>query len=326
VRKSQNLFGIFFIFLSISNLISQTPVRPPEKFWLSEPEIIIPAILGELESTDVLIFGEEHENQSIHAFQMKLFQALAKERSLILSLEMLEWDQQVILDEYLAGMISKRSFLSSIAHWKNFERDYLPLVEFAKTAKIPVIAANPPRRYVSKIGAEGLPAFSGFSREARTFLPSPQSILRDRSPNYESRLKSFFGSGHMGTKHSETEDLQTSGHQEILAPPSPLLLAQHTWDAGMAERIGSAALESGKLIFHINGRFHSDYGLGVTYRLRKYGFRVKTISALDPAHHSESDEFLEGKTKKFPISDFLIFANRPIQGKGDSGFSNPDNR
>ena len=92
---------------------------------------------------DVVLFGELHNNPICHWLQLELTADLFKEKGnqLVLGAEMFERDGQLILDEYIDGEISTRSFESQARLWPNYETDYKPLIEFAKENSIPFIPA-----------------------------------------------------------------------------------------------------------------------------------------------------------------------------------------
>jgi uncharacterized iron-regulated protein len=71
------------------------------------------------------------------------------------SLEMFERDVQIVLDEYVKDLITEKKFLDDSRPWNNYKTDYRPLVEYAKQNKLPVIAANAPRRYINMVSRGG---------------------------------------------------------------------------------------------------------------------------------------------------------------------------
>lgn len=246
-----------------------------------------------MQSNDVLILGEEHNDKEGHRIKREIIEEASKNYAITVSMEMLEWHQQESLDEYLRGEIEWKPFSRHTPMWKNFETDYLPILNYAKTNRIPVLAANPPRKYVNKVSREGILAYQGISPQARRFLPLPQNVMRDRSSRYEMRLESIFSE--MSSSHSmEKKQLER------------IILAQHIWDAGMAEKIAGEFFFSNRKIIHINGRFHSDYGLGVAHRLRKWGIRVLTVS-LVPEERAKK----ENLTPSSGVADFLILTKQP---------------
>jgi len=248
-------------------------------FWQSRTGtfLSLEEAFPDLSQVEVLIWGEEHDDALGHEKQLEFLTKLHPKFSLILSLEMLERDQQEIVQDYLSGAISEKSFLSTTVHWNNFAKDYLPLIRFAKENSLPVVAANPPRRYVNAIARKGLSAYRDFSKEALAYLPPAYSLNQFVSPSYQERLRSIFSEGSHGGSES-------------------MILAQHTWDQGMAESISRAIFQTGRKVLHFQGRFHSDYNGGVAYRLRSMGHSVVVLTALPEESSSLDPE----------IADFVI--------------------
>ena len=108
-------------------------------------------VLKASEKTDVVLFGEIHDNSLVHWLQLEFTKDLAQRKPLVLGAEMLEADNQKQLDQYLKGEINQKQLDSSARLWKNYKTDYKPLVDFAKDKKINFIATNVPRRYASLV-------------------------------------------------------------------------------------------------------------------------------------------------------------------------------
>ncbi|TGL47028.1 hypothetical protein EHQ55_14480 [Leptospira meyeri] len=248
--------------------------------------VSISDILKESPKYNVIVFGEEHDNQDLHRFYETLFKEISDLEPTSLSLEMLEQDGQNIVNEFLKGTITESHFLSSISHWKSFRTDYLPLVLIAKEKKCNVVAANPPRRYVNLISRKGLAAYREFSDSAIPYLPPAYSLEKYLTEDYKQRLTALFVGGH-GVNHGPTSQY--------------LVLGQATWDQGMAESISREFYKSGKKVVHLNGRFHSDRNGGVVHRLREMGLSVLVVSGF-AKDREESQDFVK-------IADFVILTN-----------------
>jgi uncharacterized iron-regulated protein len=246
-------------------------------------------VLTEMDRFDVLVWGEEHDDTSGHAAQLDFFRVFNDTFPSALSLEMLERDQQSILDEFYRGFIPEKQMIAGINHWKNFQTDYLPLVKHAKEGYSPILCSNPPRRYVNAVARKGIMAYSDFSEEAHSLIPAAYTLNLYPSETYLAKLRSMFGEEHGGPK-------------KVTLDAEYMILAQYMWDQGMAESVSREIFRSGRKIFHINGRFHSDEEGGVVYRLRKMGHKVLVLSA-----------FPEGKEdeKNFAkLADFVILTTR----------------
>jgi uncharacterized iron-regulated protein len=113
-----------------------------------------------------------------HFLEHKIFEALYQTYGdkIALSLEMFETDNQLVLNEYLAGKIDEKRLAKDARLWNNY-KDYRPMVEFAKANKLPVIAANPPRRYVSMVSKGGMQPLLELSKEAKNYYHHCLTIL-----------------------------------------------------------------------------------------------------------------------------------------------------
>lgn len=243
--------GIFLLLFCFS-IVSETYRR-------TEIDKIQSEILKAFEKTDVVIWGEEHNDRQGHSLQLEILRYVSEKQDIALSLEMLETDQQTLVDEYWSGKISESSFLQALRSWTNYKEDYHPLVKFAKEKKIPVVCANAPKRYVSLVSSQGFVAITTLSPEALQFLPPLYLWKSGNNPKYEQKIK----------------DVMTT---HVPKNFENFLLAQNLWDATMAHSILQAKTRYSRKVFHINGRFHSDDGLGVTSRIRLLGEGVYVIS------------------------------------------------
>lgn len=240
-------------------------------------------IIESLDNADVLFVGERHDDATGHAVEAELFrraderysQGAGKRREVALSLEMFERDVQTVVDEYLSGLISERHFLLSSRPWNNYATDYKPLVEYARAHRLPVIAANAPARYVSRVNAEGPGSLSTLSKEARAWLPPLP--FPEASAAYASKFNSFMG---IGTT-TATPAAGTQSAQQPAANPHGgmhLLEAQTLRDASMAYAI-SEFLKHGRdpLVVQFNGTFHSEERMGVPEQLAHYRKKTRAV-------------------------------------------------
>ena len=226
-------------------------------------------LVAAMQDADVVILGETHDDSTTHALQLRLFQAAADlDRPAALSLEMFETDVQDVLDEYLAGVIRERDFLSAARPWGNYVTDYRPLVEFARERGLPVVAANAPQRYVSRVSRLGPDALVTLPGSARAVLP-PNVV--PASPSLESEFMALM-QGMMG--HGAPPDSTTSAAAAVhgSAPDlTNLVHAQNLRDASMGHMIASHLdWHPGHRVVHLNGTFHSEGGLGVPEHLLRY--------------------------------------------------------
>src|SRR4026207_940274 len=138
----------------------------------SKQIVTIDKIVTDMADADVLFFGEEHNDSTGHYLENKIFRALHAQYAdkVVLSMEMFETDGQLGLNEYLTGFINEDRFSRDVRLWSNY-KDYRPMIEYAKQNKIPVIAANPPRRYANLVTRRGMRSLDSLSKDAKKYLP-----------------------------------------------------------------------------------------------------------------------------------------------------------
>ena len=226
-------------------------------------QLSMDSLVRVLAQADVVVFGEEHDDDVGHQAQLAVLVGLFRQAParVALSLEMFETDHQQVLDEYLAGLIPERDFVRDADPWPNYEEHYRPLVEFARQHRVPVTAANAPARYVSMVNRRGRASLDSLDEVAKAWLPElPYDTLGGR---YREKFYDLMGgdNGHMSPN---------------------LYHAQNLWDATMASRaLDAHEVGEGYQVLHLCGRFHSDEYLGTVEQLRRLApeLRVVTISS-----------------------------------------------
>lgn len=231
--------------------------KPAYKIFNSEgKEVSYSDMVKGLSKNEVNFFGELHNNPIAHWLQLQLTKEFyeTKKEKLVLAAEMFEADDQIIMDEYLSGAISEKSFNDEAKLWPNYATDYKPLVEFAKTNKLAFICANVPRRYASIVYKKGLEKLDSLDAEGKKFI-APLPIVYD------------------GTVKCYKEMLENSGGHGGENLPK----AQAIKDATMAWFVAEAMVKDG-MVLHFNGSYHSDNGVGIIWYLQKYKPEVKVGS------------------------------------------------
>jgi uncharacterized iron-regulated protein len=257
-------------------------------------------ILDAAGRADVVFLGEQHDDATGHALQLEIFrravEKYSKDRRVALSMEMFERDVQIILNEYLNGLITEPQFLAGSRPWGNYKTDYRPLVELAKEKKLEVIAANAPRRYVNMVSRLGRDSLNGLSKEAKQWLaPLPYG---DPSETYRKKFEALMsGSGDPGAANAH----------------SPIVFSQALWDATMAYSIAQSLKKNkGELVVQLNGSFHSESHLGTAEQLLRYRPKARIIvvtiryeddyKTFDTAKHAGLGDFVVLTDSKAPRS------------------------
>ncbi|MES2107095.1 MAG: ChaN family lipoprotein [Bacteroidota bacterium] len=255
---------IFALFLLPFCALSQDQMAAHYKIYSSSKQkiVTIDEIANDLNKADVLFFGEEHNDSTGHYLEHAIFEKLAERfpGKLALSMEMFETDCQVPLNEYLAGFIREKNFVTEARAWKNY-KDYRPMIELAKANHIPVTAANAPARYVNMTNRLSLNSLQQLDADSKAFLP-PLPI-DTASGKYYDKFVEVMG-----------------GHAAVNS--SKVFQAQNLWDATMGYNIAKTfKAHPGFKIFQVNGGFHSEEKLGTAAQLKKYapGIRILNIAA-----------------------------------------------
>ena len=234
--------------------------------------------------TQVVLFGEYHNNSVSHWLQLELTKDVAAKTPVVLGAEMIEADNQTQLNEYLKGEIDQKKLDSTARLWKNYPTDYKPLVDFAKENNFDFIATNIPRRYASVVSKKGFEALETLTTEEKTWI-APQPIPYDASlPGYVEMMKM------MGDHTS---------------PNMPK--AQASKDATMAYFINKN-LKANSVFIHYNGTFHSDNFDGINWYLKTYNPTVEivTISTVEQKDISKLEK------ENYNKADFILVIDEDV--------------
>ena len=150
------MYKVFFSLLSLIVFLSFKNDKPAYILYNSKGQkTTFSKMISELKKKEIILFGEIHNNPIAHWLQLELTIELDKSNDLILGAEMFESDNQNSLDLYLKDSINSIGLDTMARLWNNYETDYQPLVDYAKTNKLPFIATNIPRRYAAMIHKNG---------------------------------------------------------------------------------------------------------------------------------------------------------------------------
>ena len=241
-------------------------------------------VLKASEKTDVVLFGEIHDNSLVHWLQLEFTKDLAQRKPLVLGAEMLEADNQKQLDQYLKGEINQKQLDSSARLWKNYKTDYKPLVDFAKDKKINFIATNVPRRYASLVFKKDLVALDSLSALEKSWI-APLPIEFDINlPGYKGMMS--MQGGHAGEKMPKAQAIK---------------------DATMAYFINKNRKEN-SIFVHYNGTYHSDNFEGINWYLRKLdaGIKIITIATV------EQKDITKLEAEHYNKADFILVIDEDV--------------
>ena len=211
-------------------------------------------IINSSQKSEVLLFGEYHDNSVAHWLELEITKDLFGKIVLVLGAEMLEADNQKQVNQYLNGEINQKKLDSTARLWPNYKTDYKPLVDFAKENKIDFIATNIPRRFASLVFKNGFEALDKLSNEEKQWIATLPFQYDAALPGY-SKMAQEMG-GHGGEN---------------------LPKAQASKDATMAHFISKNRKEN-SLFIHYNGSYHSDNFEGINWYLKQENPTLKIVT------------------------------------------------
>jgi len=238
-------------------------------------------MLDNLATSAVVLFGELHIDPIVHWLEFEVAKDLfsrVRDR-LIVGAEMFEADDQIIIDEYMAGMIGHETLTAESKVWKNHETDYRPVVEFCHDHAVPFIGTNIPRRYASLVARGGLEVLEQLSDQAKQWIAPLPIPLDLHSPTYHDLLD-------LGRSHGMDAE--------------NFLAAQAIKDATMAHFIHTN-LSPGKLFVHLHGEYHSRRYGGIYWylKLAQPDLAIVTITSVEARTLDFLDEYRD-------VADYTI--------------------
>lgn len=204
--------------------------------------------------SDIVLFGEYHDNSVAHWLELELAKDLFEKKTLLLGAEMLEADNQNQLNRYLKGEINQKQLDSTARLWPNYKTDYKPLVDFAKDINIPFVATNIPRRFASLVFKQDFIALEKLSELEKSWI-APLPIA------YDPTLSGYAEMLNMDSEHANDK----------------MPKAQAIKDATMAYFILKNRTEN-SLFLHYNGSYHSNNFQGIYWYLKHDNPALKIVT------------------------------------------------
>lgn len=237
-------------------------------------------LLEQAKAADVVLFGEQHDNPIDHWLEQELTKDLfeAKKEKLVLGAEMFESDDQIVVNEYLSGSLTEKTFKDECKLWTNFPSDYKPLLDFAKKNKLRFIATNVPRRYANMVYTRGLEKLDSIDPDARRWI-APLPIAYDKTLKCYADIFAA-AKGHGGENLPKSQAIK---------------------DATMAYFI-LKNLSSGQCMIHYNGSYHTDNHMGIEWYLKRERPDLKIVTIGSTEQDSTGDLSKENEG----LGDFIL--------------------
>ncbi len=271
---------VLFVFFNLSFIFVNAQINY-QWFNKAGKKVDFEEVYTTVSKSQLILFGELHDNQLAHQFQLELGKKLfiLDSGALIFGSEMFERHQTEQLARYLNdGDVG--GFEKSTELWSNFRTDYFPLLEFAHKNHVPFIATNCSRKYanlVFKFGQDTLQKLN--TTEVSNLCPLPFQ-LNTTGSQYEVLLKMGNEMGGKGANFAAAQSIK---------------------DATMGWFIVQN-LEPGKRFLHLNGSFHSDYFQSICFYVQLYAPKttLTTISVI------ESKRLKKIKKSELNRADFIL--------------------
>ena len=138
----------------------------------SGQEIPHGALMRAMASKQAVLLGETHDRFDIHRWQLHVAAALhALNQNIAIGFEMFPRRLQPVLDQWVAGALDTGAFLET-SEWETVWRFppelYLPIFNFCRQFRVPMLALNCRRALVTEVGKLGWDAIAEQDRDGLT--------------------------------------------------------------------------------------------------------------------------------------------------------------
>jgi uncharacterized iron-regulated protein len=212
-------------------------------------------ILKQLQAAKIVYLGETHDSESDHQQQLAIIQALFKHKSQIsIGMEMFQSQMQPLLDRYLAGKITATELREQSEfdkRWGYPWEYYLPILEFAKANRLPVVALNTPSEITRKAARKGL---ESLTKEELMSIPPLTEIDRSNTKYQEMIFASY-------QQHAGIVSIASKSFDRFYT-------AQLLWDETMAANTANFVKQNPNYqTIVLAGSSHIIYGYGIPDRV-----------------------------------------------------------
>lgn len=255
------------------------------------------AVLADAAGRGIVLLGETHDSAEHHRWQLSMLAGLLALRpDLVIGFEAFPTRLQPILDRWSEGTLDDAGLLAE-TNWRRIWRVepelYLPLFHLARLYRLPMLALNIDRSFVTRVAAEGWAAIPLGERQGLSEPEPPTASYRDRLARHFRR-------------HGGQEDNRPDAAFERFVE------AQLTWDRAMAEALAQSRRQAtAPLVVGIIGSEHLRHREGVPHQLAALGHPRAAV--LLPHETREGCDGLEGGE-----ADALFLLDSSRDGGADS--------
>jgi uncharacterized iron-regulated protein len=227
----------------------------------------------------VVLLGEYHTDADHHRWQLHTVAALhGRGGNIVIGFEAFPRRLQAVLDDWVEGRLTEEAFLKA-AEWRQVwgydAALYMPLFQFARLNRIPMIALNVERKLVSQVGQQGWENVPAREREGLSD-PAPASPAYQRELARVYLLKKSLppGADPLSVAVQNPPEPDEAALAEAAKQPEfqRFVAAQLTWDRAMAEALAGARRRfPDATVVGILGSGHVEGGHGVPHQLQALG-------------------------------------------------------
>lgn len=235
-------------------------------------------LLRDVTTRQVVLLGEQHDSAEDHAWQLQTLAALHLLRpDLVIGFESFPRRVQPVLDRWVAGELTQAQLLEQTDWdkvWRFPSSLYMPLFEFARLNRIPMVALNVEHALNDAVSARGWDAVPEAQKEGVSRFAAP-------SAQYEDMLYEVYLAHASSTADGKKVERSDPAFRRFVE-------SQQTWDRAMAEALAARARASGgraPLVVGIAGSGHLRHQYGIAHQLRDLG--VRSIATLLPSDRDE---------------------------------------
>ncbi len=234
-------------------------------------------VITKVAEKKIVYVGEVHNVFAHHAVQLDIITGIYKKnKNIAIGMEMFQRPFQETLDSFISGTLGEQAFLKESEYYKRWSFDYhlyKPILDFARTEKIPLVALNLKREIIEKVSANGLDFLDDQEKEE---IPAELDFT---DAAYRERLEEVF------TMHTRSHERNFNNFYQ----------SQILWDETMSESVDNYLRENpDRQMIVLAGQGHLRYRSGIPARTyRRNSFDYATI--------------LIDEDVKADIGDFIIF-------------------
>lgn len=245
--------------------------------------------------TSVVLLGESHTDADHHRWQLYTLAALyGRGKNIVIGFEAFPRRLQAVLDDWVEGKLTDEAFLKA-SEWRQVwgydAALYMPLFQFARLNRIPMVALNVEQKLVSRVGQQGWESVPASEREGLSD-PAPASPAYQRELARVYLIKKALPPGadplSVSQGPSPAEPAESAVDEAVKEPEfKRFVQAQQTWDRAMAEALADAKRKfSDATVVGILGSGHVEGGYGVAHQLKDLA--IAEVKSLIPVPTEEA--------------------------------------